>query len=382
MSSNKLIKRWYLWQTIVQLIIVIVGLIFFNSYDDALTFLFIILEFTLLIPNSLEPLNNYLQVFFSVYTIPQSLATIVKFIRKFHLINFNFATIIVILYLLVAFIPITKLAISKIKSFLGRFFILFVIFSSIDPRNLTIYCSRWLTVLTSSGFINAILFTIVALIAMHEWGFQLPQLRLSNKAKPKIILLIIIFIAADCFFNGFNQATTWNNLFINWNFHSKAINLAMLLSGAKAGISEEILMRFCTLNLLLNLFHRKHWPNPISGTIIISSTVFGLLHIFNIFANQSVAASIQQVLAAIFSGIVFSTMYLYTGSILVTIIYHSLFDIAAFVTSGQIIMTVPTIFDWQETILLCVIYLAFSYFLFSGKRKEVVIYNLKRQNLV
>ncbi|MDF7682754.1 CPBP family intramembrane metalloprotease [Lactobacillus sp. ESL0679] len=381
MQTTKIIKRWYLWQTIMQLLIATADMILFNNHSATLAFFFIILEFTQLIDTVIQPLNNYFQVFISIFTIPQSLIIITKFTRKFYLINLDFAVTIAILYLLIAFIPITKLAISQIKSTLGRFFILFIIFSGIDPKGLTIHCSSWLIVLTSSGFTNAILFTIVALIAMHEWNFQLPQLKISKQTNTKVILLIIIFVTADCFFNGFNRATNWNNLITNWNFHFKAFNLMMLLSGVKAGISEEMLIRFCTLNLLLKLFYHKHWQGQILGTVTISSMLFSLLHLFNIIAGQSVAASIQQAINAFCSGIVFAAIYLYTNSILLTIIYHSIFDLAAFVTSGQIIMPVPTTFDWQETLTLCIIYLVFTYFLLSGKRKDVVIYNLQQQKL-
>ncbi|WEV36165.1 CPBP family intramembrane glutamic endopeptidase [Lactobacillus sp. ESL0677] len=381
MQTTKIIKRWYLWQTIMQLLITTADMILFNNNSATLAFFFIILEFTQLIDTVIQPLNNYFQVFISIFTIPQSLAIITKFTRKFHLINLDFAVTITILYLLIAFIPITKLAISQIKSTLGRFFILFIIFSGIDPRGLTIHCSSWLIALTSSGFTNAILFTIVALVAMHEWNFQLPQFKISKQTNAKVILLIIIFITADCFFNGFNQATNWNNLVTNWNFHFKAFNLMMLLSGVKAGIREEILIRFCTLSLLLKPFDHKHWLRQILRTIIISSMLFGLLHLFNIIAGQSVTASIQQAINAFCSGIVFAAIYLYTNSILVTIIYHSIFDLAAFVTSNQIIMPVPTTFDLQETILFCIIYLIFACFLLSGKRKNVILLNLKERKL-
>ena len=61
--------------------------------------------------------------------------------------------------------------------------------------------------------------------------------------------------------------------------------------------------------------------------------------------------------------------------------YHAVFDILAFLASGTTTMTNPTVFEWQYLILTTLAYLAFSFFLLSGKRKNVVEYNMEQWGL-
>ena len=68
-------------------------------------------------------------------------------------------------------------------------------------------------------------------------------------------------------------------------------------------------------------------------TAIVGGLIFGVMHLGNIFSGVDPTAVFQQVVSAIFSGLVFSAIYLRSGNIWVVILLHTLIDTVGLVPS-------------------------------------------------
>ena len=79
-----------------------------------------------------------------------------------------------------------------------------------------------------------------------------------------------------------------------------------------AGISEELMFRLA-LPLLLTLLIGNAWIG-----FLLSITIFGLMHYYQGW---------QGVLATTFAALLFSVVYLYTGSLLIPIVMHIFMDL-------------------------------------------------------
>ncbi len=91
------------------------------------------------------------------------------------------------------------------------------------------------------------------------------------------------------------------------------------------GIAEEVIFRGVFFNAFL-----KFWGDTKKGLIlsmILSSAMFGLVHFFNLISHpESFAATIAQVIYAIFIGSLFCVIYYRTKNLWPGIILHGLID--------------------------------------------------------
>lgn len=89
------------------------------------------------------------------------------------------------------------------------------------------------------------------------------------------------------------------------------------------GISEEVMFR----GVLFRAFDKAMalWP-----AILITSVLFGAVHILNVFITGELVPAVMQAVAATMSGIVFMAILLRTGSIWPAIVYHFLWDCLLF----------------------------------------------------
>ena len=398
MLSEQAIKRWHLGQIIVQEILIIVALVLFfkikplaKSKIGAMVvlpvlFILILLQLTLLHEKhparKLVQFNHYFQAvniqicFLVLLTIGAS------FIKVLNTKNLIWLLIPLTLYELVMLVPMAELAWGKISSVIGQIITL-LLFSSLIVailEMLTMYSyPSWLQMLNKTEITGAICFVITSVVAMNKWGYQTPGLRLSSKAKYAVVGFIALFIFIDCSFNAFNVADNWGQLLTSWDFQITTKHIIKFIcEGIAAGIAEEWLMRFYVLSILLKTF--KNAQHQILWSVVLDGLIFGALHIVNLI-EQPIPATILQMINASVAGITFAAIYLYTGSFFINMGYHAVFDILAFLASGTTTMTNPTVFEWQYLILTTLAYLAFSFFLLSGKRKNVVEYNMEQWGL-
>lgn len=89
------------------------------------------------------------------------------------------------------------------------------------------------------------------------------------------------------------------------------------------GVSEEVMFRGVLFRALLENF--KVWP-----AIIITTILFGAVHVLNGFTTGDWDGALVQAVAAGMSGLIFMAIVIRTGSLWPAIIYHFLWDCILF----------------------------------------------------
>ena len=128
------------------------------------------------------------------------------------------------------------------------------------------------------------------------------------------IPFIIIGIASVIFSNSGTDLQSIKHISI---FNTLLFTLNMLF----VGINEEIWMR----GLILNGLIRKYKENSIWKAIIISSLIFGVVHLSNIFFVEPLILLVQ-VINAMCGGILFATIFIKSKNIYSVIFIHALTD--------------------------------------------------------
>lgn len=100
---------------------------------------------------------------------------------------------------------------------------------------------------------------------------------------------------------------------------------AAIMAALSAGVNEEIGSRALTIDNA----YRVQGEIKIYIYLILTSIIFGLSHITNIFFGASLSATISQIFYATGFGILFGAIYLRTGNILPGIISHFIIDFAS-----------------------------------------------------
>lgn len=127
-----------------------------------------------------------------------------------------------------------------------------------------------------------------------------------------------------------------------------------LISSLSVGFCEEILCRGLMFKNFLNSYSAS--KKGIYTAIIISSVIFGLMHLTNI-GSDSMDAIIQQVFHSFCAGLMFCAIYLVTENLLVCAIGHGLFDFTSDVTVGLYTTsyTMPANLELISTIIISII---------------------------
>jgi membrane protease YdiL (CAAX protease family) len=179
----------------------------------------------------------------------------------------------------------------------------------------------------------------------HQFGYSYGQPEMVNVIFwVEILLTVVAVVGAAKFFSlsyvGFTRpdytALKWMipNIFLLFSMlvffflgvlekgiSEEQLNL-LLLGGVTTllvGLSEEVIFR----GVLLHYFARN--KNIIIG-IIISTVLFGSLHLVNVFGGLEMSQAWIQFGTAAFSGLFFALIILKIKSILPLIIYHWLWD--------------------------------------------------------
>lgn len=119
------------------------------------------------------------------------------------------------------------------------------------------------------------------------------------------------------------------------------------LEALGVGFAEEILFRSFLMKAIIN-------KKSATAAIIISSTVFGIIHIFNLFYGADTITTLAQVVYATALGLMFSIFFYKTNNILPCVICHSIINMTnTFLPSylsneqlyiGWIIIIIPAVF--------------------------------------
>ena len=112
-----------------------------------------------------------------------------------------------------------------------------------------------------------------------------------------------------------------------------APTLGKLAMGFDAGIGEEVAFRAAAIAIGMHFIKSE---KNITLAWLVSSLIFGLSHIANAMAGAAPGVAIVQAIATIFMGIIFASLYIRSGSIVVPILAHGLWDFIALATDKTI----------------------------------------------
>lgn len=101
----------------------------------------------------------------------------------------------------------------------------------------------------------------------------------------------------------------------------------ILLNTMLVGLSEEWMFRGVLFQGLRSRL--AMWP-----AILLTSLLFGAVHILNVITTGQLVESIVQAVAAFMSGMLLIALLIRTGSIWTPIVYHALWDFGTFVSSS------------------------------------------------
>jgi len=302
-------------------------------------------------PNKLmDRINFVFQLFFQVFIIAESYFYLINLTTRYYNWNLPSSIGLLLVSLLVIYIPYIIVFFGSIQNKLLQLLAAVFTFEFIAMAALNIvtygtilYFNPFVTTLSNSQFLSAIAFMIMILIMMHRWGYDMPKFRLSKDANYWLLGILLLISVWFIFWNAFGGGKTLFGALFGFNFKGVSFKIQYLLSGLEAGIAEELLFRYAFLTILLVAF--RNYKYKIFYAPIVSSLCFGLLHITNVTAGQSLPNTINQMIFAFGMGLFMSSIYLYTDLFYLPVIFHTLLDTFAFSTSGELMSGKVTIMD-------------------------------------
>ena len=101
---------------------------------------------------------------------------------------------------------------------------------------------------------------------------------------------------------------------------------AAFITGFAPGFFEEVVLRGSALSNMM--YHWKDKKNPVLRSLVVSSLIFGALHLINL-SHAGVAETLMQVGYAAGVGFLFGAAYLRSRNIVGPVICHAIIDITA-----------------------------------------------------
>lgn len=154
----------------------------------------------------------------------------------------------------------------------------------------------------------------------YRFGFNKPKIKLSMYILLPVIITVLVNIITS---------TSMNSLIHKMPVSEILVAIFSSIIGAlMVGFFEEILMRGALFNFFMNAF--KHSKFCILLSSIISSIIFGLMHLVNLSGGSNLGYTLYQVVYATAMGFVFSMAYIKYQSLLVPIGMHAFIDFSDF----------------------------------------------------
>lgn len=379
---QKRMKWWY----IAQYLVFIAILTFANLMSETMKNLpislvlgFIMLTGVTLTLLEKEPTKPVLVFrWFEALAYPVSLSLVSSFLSQ-KIESIPFALFLAI-YLLVTALPVLYSLLPIFKSVINR--ILFSVqwffiggVPSIAPRLKVPY--PLLRPLFTSGFWGSLAAAVFALALMRSLGFSFYDWKPTRKLSVLTLSFIGNFAVYFTLFNAFSIDNNWLDTLFVFDFSNFKPTPYLFWTAVRAGVFEEILCRY--IFLLSFLYIWRHQKYQINLAILVSSAIFGLLHITNLMGGQDLIATLSQVIFAILIGFLLSSIYLYTGKLWTVILFHILIDVFAFSSTGSSMMEAMSINDFftPHNVYMFLFLLLFSVWMLTGKRKNIIRTNVQ-----
>jgi len=191
--------------------------------------------------------------------------------------------------------------------------ILMIVFAFVDFK----WFDHTKTEMMISNSIFRILGGLILIIILIGFGQQ-HVLKFKNVWKSLLIMIPAFIISVNnfpivAFFDG--RANLTEPMYQVYLFFIECISV---------GFFEEIVFRGILLILLLKKF--KNHQNKVLLSIVLSSIIFGLSHIFNIFYGLSFGDTMLQIMYSFLVGMLWAIMFLKTGNLWLTMLLHATFN--------------------------------------------------------
>ena len=365
---KKFISRWYLIQNIIALITIVVlhlniPLTIISGIVLALSVIF---NFDFIQSKKLKDSNWFIQFFLQPLAVVMAWDYVYFELVQYHLNNWFLSTIL-FLYYLVMFVPFAYVIAAKAKNlFLRLIFIYsqyFIIGFIVSSKN---------SVLLHSNVLQAVAYLIFVVLLMHLWGAAGPDVKSNKKENALVIIVLIFIILFYAFINASNNLDTFQELIKDIS-NDNVINFWETI---RAGIGEEITIRYAVAVCLLWIFSKS--VHRLVFAILGSSIIFGLSHLVNLTNSQALEATIYQVLNAFAIGLIFMTIFLYTGKIWVTMLLHFIIDWSSTFVSGTLVensILGPNLivnYNFTNVLILIIVFGLVLIWMMHGKRRQVM----------
>ncbi len=170
----------------------------------------------------------------------------------------------------------------------------------------------------------------------------------DNKKYNILLVLPILIVCVNNFpfISIFLDKLTASSEFTLWIIH--------IFKCFSASVMEEFVFRAVIFTLLLDLLREN--KNRVLLSIIISSALFGLLHIVNLFAGEHIFYVVIQVGYSFLTGVLFSLSFIITKKMIFPIILHFIYNFGGLLQENGIITgQIWCVYQVVETAIISVI---------------------------
>lgn len=180
-----------------------------------------------------------------------------------------------------------------------------------------------------------------------------------------VVIVTMLFSLATFFERSIsNPDTVWA---------STGMIVLGLVQAVGIGIREECFFRGAIQSILVKKY--AHSVKGVWFAALVASSIFGILHLLNIFTGFDPLVAFLQAISATSSGLFFAAVYLRSRSLLGPILVHALIDTAALSKSIFLTQTrAETVNDlsWEALIGMAIYILPTIFLLRPSKCKEIV----------
>jgi membrane protease YdiL (CAAX protease family) len=182
-----------------------------------------------------------------------------------------------------------------------------------------------------------------------------------------------LLVVLPCFAVAINNFPFLSVVMKEITFSANAIDVILYaIFCFSVGFFEEAAFRGCVFSLILD--HKKPDRWSVLKASVISSAVFGIVHIVNLFAGASLGSVILQIGYSFLIGALCSVVLVKTSNIWCCVILHAVYNFAGGVLSefgsGRI-WTAPTV---VLTVVVAVLVTVYTVVLWYNIKKEEIEY--------
>lgn len=324
----------------------------------------------------LDRMNFIIQLFFQAFIIAESYFYLITLTTRLYGWTLPSSMALFLISVIVMYVPYVIVFFGSFHNKAMQLLIAFMLLEGLAMGTISIvtygtvlYFNPLMIALNNSNFLGALVFLVLMLTLMRRWGYAFPHMRLSKNINKPVAIILLILCIWFVIWNAFGGGNSLLSSFVHFNFHGISLRAESIFSGLEVGIAEELLFRYVFLTILLEAFRYSRYK--IFTAPLLSSLFFGLMHLTNLSAGQSLANTINQVIFAFGMGLFMCSIYLYTNAFYLPVIFHTTLDMLVFSVSGEMMTGKVTLADSLlsvlEMLVFAVIALALLYSVYNRR---------------